>query len=322
LPVPVITAFMISLAVFLFIFYISSLRYQSQQQVTEQLEKVLGNQKQRAGNSPRGKKDKFKHKFLQAVGKMLYSRGLKSKVEQELARADILLKGEEFLGLILLLSLGLGSISLLSTSNLLFALTTAALGAYLPLFTLRAKQNKRRARFSSQIGDALVIMANALRSGFSFLQAMDMVKREMPDPIAKEFGMALLEMNWGNSTETALLGLAQRVKSDDFDLVITAVLIQRQVGGNLAEILDSIAHTIKERVRIKGEIKTLTAQGRISGLIIGLLPVALTVIIYLLNPGYLNLLFTTQTGLIMLVSAVLGQILGVLIIRKIISIEV
>ncbi|WP_161484957.1 type II secretion system F family protein [Neomoorella mulderi] len=187
---------------------------------------------------------------------------------------------------------------------------------------MRVKQNKRRIKFNGQIGDALVVMANALRSGFSFLQAMDMVRREMPDPIAKEFGTALLEMNWGSSTETALLGLTERVKSDDLDLVITAVLIQRQVGGNLAEILDNIAHTIKERVRIKGEIKTLTAQGRISGLIIGLLPIVLSTVIYLLNPGYLSLLFTTKTGVIMLLSAVLAQLMGVIMIRRIIRIEV
>lgn len=322
LPVLLITAAAVFLTVFLFILSISGSRNQPKLQVTEQLEKFLGDQQQQTDSTSRGKKEKIHHSILQLIGKMLASRNMKIKVEQELARADILLKGEEFLGLVLLLAIGLGAIILLAADNFLLGFATAILGAYLPFFIVRSKQSKRQRKFNGQIADALVLMANALRSGFSFLQSMDMVRQEMPDPIAKEFGIALLEMNWGNSTETALLDLAERVKSNDFDLVITAVLIQRQVGGNLAEILSSIAHTIKERVRIKGEIKTLTAQGRISGLIIGLLPIVLSAIIYLLNPGYLNLLFTTEIGLIMLLSAVVAQMLGVLIIRKIISIEV
>ncbi|QGP93811.1 Type II secretion system (T2SS), protein F [Neomoorella glycerini] len=322
MTVPVVTAVMVFLAMFLLTFYLTGLRYQEQVLVTAQLEKILGKQRPRVWSNFQGKKGKASRKALELIGKILGARGLKTKLEEELTRADVLLKGEEFLGLTFLLLLGLGIISFFFTNNLPFAITAACLGGYLPFFAVRVKQNKRRIKFNGQIGDALVIMANALRSGFSFLQAMDMVRREMPDPIAKEFGITLLEMNWGSSTETALLGLTERVKSDDLDLVITAVLIQRQVGGNLAEILDNIAHTIKERVRIKGEIKTLTAQGRISGLIIGLLPVVLTTVIYLLNPGYLSLLFTTRTGVIMLLSAVLAQLMGVIIIRRIISIEV
>jgi tight adherence protein B len=134
--------------------------------------------------------------------------------------------------------------------------------------------------------------------------------------------MALQEMNWGTPTEEALLNMAARVNSEDLELVVTAVLIQRQVGGNLAEVLDNIATTIRERVRIKGEIKTLTAQGRISGLIIGLLPILLTAVIYFLNPAYIKPLFASKTGLTMVSFAVLAQILGLGLIKKIVQIPV
>ncbi|WP_258359143.1 type II secretion system F family protein [Moorella sulfitireducens] len=316
----VLTAYMIFAGVFLFTIYITGSTYQEQVQV--KLEKFLGKQKEKTGSSLQEKKGNGSRKILELIGKTLAPGGLKKKLEEELSRADILLKGEEFVGLTILTFFGPGIISLALTANLPFAVMTACLGGFLPFYVIKVKQNKRRLKFNAQIGDALLIMANALRSGFSFLQAMDMVRREMPDPIAREFGIVLLEMNWGNSTETALLDLAGRIKSDDLDLLITAVLIQRQVGGNLAEILDNIAHTIKERVRIKGEIKTLTAQGRISGLIIGLLPVVLGTVIFLLNPGYLSLLFSTRTGVFMLTGAILGQLMGVMIIRRIISIEI
>lgn len=322
MSLPIFIATMIFLAAFLLAFSLTNWQYLKQARLHERLEKILGNQPQRSGSKSPDKKDKRGFKVLEYLGKLVGTRGLKAKIDRELARADIPLKGEEFLGLTFLLSLGMGILTYVFTRNLFSTTAVVFYSAYLPWGAVRVKQNKRRAKFNGQIGDALLIMANALRSGFSFLQAMDMVRKEMPDPIAKEFGIALLEMNWGNSTEAALAGLNERVKSDDLDLVITAVLIQRQVGGNLAEILDNIAHTIRERVRIKGEIQALTAQGRISGLIIGLLPIVLAVVIYTLNPGYLSLLFTTKAGLMMLVGAGLAELLGVLIIRQIIRIQI
>lgn len=313
---------MIFLEIFFLAFSLTNWYYLKRTRVHERLEKILGNQPPRSENKAPDKRDKWGFKVLEYLGKLVGTRGLNTKIDKELARADIPLKGEEFWGLTLLLSLGMGILTYVFTRNLFFTTAVVSYSAYLPWGAVRVKQNKRRAKFNGQIGDALVIMANALRSGFSFLQAMDMVRKEMPDPIAKEFGIALLEMNWGSSTEAALAGLSERVKSDDLDLVITAVLIQRQVGGNLAEILDNIAHTIRERVRIKGEIQALTAQGRISGLIIGLLPMVLAVVIYTLNPGYLSLLFTTKAGLMMLAGAGLAELLGVLMIRQIIRIQV
>ncbi len=261
-------------------------------------------------------------RMLELAGRLFTARKITEKVDEQLVRADIPLRGEEFLGLLLLVSLGSGLFFIIITGSPVVGLLAAVLGGYLPYFGLRLARAKRLAKFNGQIGDALVIMANSLRSGFSFLQAMDMVRKEIPDPIAKEFGVALQEMNWGTPTEESLLNMAARVNSEDLELVVTAVLIQRQVGGNLAEVLDNIAATIRERIRIKGEIKTLTAQGRISGLVIGLLPIFLTAAVFMLNPDYIKLLFTSKAGLTMVILAVLSQLLGLAIIKKLTQIPV
>jgi len=148
------------------------------------------------------------------------------------------------------------------------------------------------------------------------------VAREMLPPISVEFARTVKETNLGIPMEDALVSMAKRVNSKDFDLVITSVLIQRQVGGNLAEILDNIARTIRERVRIRNEIKTLTAQGRISGVIVGLLPFGLALAIYLLNPEYISLLFVHPVGKMLLAGGFVGQLIGILLIRRIVAIEV
>jgi len=313
------------LAVFLYFLGIQQLKAKEQEIVAGRVNRVFGARMRSVLDGVKKKNGKAKpgRKILELAGRIFTARKITEEVNSELTKADIPLKGEEFLGLMLLLSLGGGLLlTLLTGGNLMIGFITAFLGGYLPHFVLRAAKARRFGKFNNQIGDALVIMANSLRSGFSFLQAMDMVRNELPDPIAKEFGTALQEMNWGTPTEEALLNMAARVNSDDLELVVTAVLIQRQVGGNLAEVLDNIANTIRERVRIKGEIKTLTAQGRISGLIIGLLPILLTVVIYFLNPAYITPLFYSKTGLLMVSCAVLSQIIGLSLIRKIVQIPV
>jgi len=151
---------------------------------------------------------------------------------------------------------------------------------------------------------------------------MDMVAREMSPPISEEFTSAMKEMSLGSPTETALAALSDRVGSEDLELVVTAVLIQRQIGGNLAEVLDNIAETIRERVKLRQEIKTLTAQGRMSGVIIGVLPAALGVFLYTVNPEYISVLFTHPTGKLMVGLAVFGELIGILAIRKVVAIEI
>ncbi|MFZ5595954.1 MAG: type II secretion system F family protein [Bacillota bacterium] len=265
-------------------------------------------------------------KILESVSRSAVKIGFFNKlarmVDKNLTGADIPLKSEEYI----ILTAG-GSVLAGILSTLIFLDMSAGIlaGVSVIVFSIlwvRMAKVRRLHKFNSQIGDSLVIMSNSLRSGFSFLQAMDMVRKELPNPISREFGRAFQEMNLGTPTEEALENLSSRVGSEDLDLVITAVLIQRQVGGNLAEILDNIAATIRERIRIKGEIKTLTAQGKVSGIIIGILPFALAGILWFMSPDYLMPLFTDPMGIAMLVSALILETVGILLIRKIINIEI
>jgi tight adherence protein B len=161
------------------------------------------------------------------------------------------------------------------------------------------------------------MIASSLRSGFSLMRSMQMVSQEMPPPISEEFERVINEVNLGRPMEDALRESVSRVKSYDYDLMVTAILINQQVGGNLADILEIIAHTIRERLQIRGEMKALTAEGRISGVILVILPLVLAGLIAVLNPPYLLTLVTEPIGVYLIVTAVLLQIIGGLFIRKI-----
>lgn len=289
-----------------------------QQAISSRLKRVFGEKAREIRRS----NPASSRRLLELTGKLFSASKITLKLDKELAKADIPLKGEEFLGLTLFLSVGSGLFLTILTANPLAGITSVTIGAYLPYFSLQMAKARRLSKFNNQIGDALVVIANSLRSGFSFLQAMDMVRKELPNPIAKEFGITLQEMKWGTPLEEALTNLTARINSEDLELVVTAVIIQRQVGGNLSEVLDNIAKTIRERVRIKGEIKTLTAQGRISGLIIGLLPFLLTLVLFFLNPEYISILFTNKMGWLMLALALVSQVIGLSIIRRIVQIPI
>ena len=243
-------------------------------------------------------------------------------VEHKLVQAGLPLKGSEFAAICCgtpVLGAILGYV--LSGGKVSVGVAGVMLGYLLPRIFLSLKIKQRAKAFNLQLADALILVANSLRTGYSFLQAVELVSREMAPPISAEFAKMLKEMNLGVTTEDAMNNLAKRIDSDDLDLVVTSVLIQRQVGGNLAEVLDNIAGTIRERLKVKGEIKTLTAQGRMSGLIIGFLPFALALAIYLLNPGYLLTLFTHPVGKMLLMMSFAGMVVGFFWIRKIVNIE-
>ncbi len=262
-------------------------------------------------------------RLLRNFGRYLESPRWNLSLELRMLRAGLPLRGGEFVVLCVASAVLWSMVFLLlGGGQLIFGLAGAVLGFSFPFILVSMKTTKRRKVFNSQLGDALILIANSLRTGYSFMQASDMVAQEMRPPISSEFARAVKEMNLGVTIEEALANLGKRINSEDLDLVLTAVLIQRQVGGNLSEVLDNIARTIRERVRIRGEIRTLTAQGRISGLIVSLLPIVLGLVIYLLNPEYVKLLFTHPFGKIMLGVAGLGQVIGILVIRRIVDIEV
>ncbi len=306
----------------MFIFLgVYNFRSLSRQEFNRRVSTVL-KEKEDSGEKAGGRRAKATGGGLyEALKDSLRSTRLKGLVEKELTRADLPLRSDEFLAFTVVIVGFVALAVLVLTGSLLMLLFALVMLLPVPYIFIRWAKHKRLAALNNQIGDALIIISNSLRSGFSIMQAIDLVRKEMPDPIAKEFARTFQEINLGMPTEQALVNMAERTGSDDMDMVVTAVLIQRQVGGNLAEVLDNIAHTIRERIRIKGEIKALTAQGRISGLIVGLLPLAMAVILFAINPGYISLLFTTRPGLMMLFFALVVQSAGFFFIRRIVDIK-
>ncbi len=306
-------------AVFLFVMGVYGLLCGDRHQMQERL---LRYTKQQVGGTEGTDKRDIWRTLLSWGGRLFTSVKFTERVEERLAQADIPLRGEEVLFLDLAITLGVPFIVVVMTANLSFAVLCGFVSCISPWIYINSKRQKRLRLLNNQLADSLSIMINALRAGYSFLQSMEMVASESPQPLAKEYKHALREMQLGTPVEAALSNMSRRVGSDDLDLVITALLTQRQVGGNLAEVLDNIAETIRERVKIKGEIKTLTAQGRISGLIIGLLPVFLVALLLVINPQYIGVLFNEPLGLALLMGAVCGEVIGVLLIKQIVDIKV
>ena len=265
-------------------------------------------------------------KIVANVGTIITPRGMAMRIAAELAKADVPLKANEYVAIQFLavtLSLSFGMIIF---KNIAVAVGLAVLGYFTPVVWVKIKKMQRVREFNEQILDTLIMLANGLKAGYSFLQAMEMVSREAPPPMGKELKRVLKENSLGVNLEDTLLALNDRVESEDWDLVTTVVLIQRQVGGNLAEILDKIGFVIRQRMRIKGDIQTKTAQAKISGLMVGALPIGIGFMIYLINPGFIMKLFTFKSGgfrgWFVVVAGILWEILGMYIIMKIVDIEV
>lgn len=249
-------------------------------------------------------------------------KGVREYFDKELMKSGILLRGEEFIVVIIISGVLAASLGVLILQSILGALVGVMIGLYTPVMILRIKINKRKKLFNEQLGEVLTTMSNALRSGHSLMKAFEVVSFDSPEPAGREFSYTVKEMQLGISTEEALKNMSNRIDSDDLELMITAILIQRQVGGNLAEVLDSIADTIRDRLRIQGEIKTLTAQGKLSGIIISFIPIALGLFFYVVNPEYVMELFIEPIGIAMIIMAISGQIIGAFFIKKIVDIEV
>ena len=249
-------------------------------------------------------------------------RGFAASIQTDLARADLRLRVAEFV-MITVLAVILGFLlGNFVFGSALIGMLFAIVGFFAPRFYVGFRKRQRLNAFNDQLGDTISLLANSLRSGFSIVQSMDTVAEQLPDPIASEFHRVGQEIGLGLNYEEALNNMLRRVPSDDLDLMITAVNIQGRVGGNLAEILDTIGHTIRERVRIKGEIRVLTAQQMISGYILTALPIVLGLVLYLINKQYIGRMFQDPCGWIMIGTSVVMITIGFLIIRKIVDIEV
>ncbi len=247
-------------------------------------------------------------------------------ISRDLARADLKLLPVEYIAL-RIGTAGMGAIigMFAGRSNIIFALMATVVGALVPTFYLKAAQRSRLKQFDNQLTDMLNLMVNGLRAGFSTLQAMEAVSRELPRPISVEFHRVVQEMQLGLQMEEALDHLMRRIDSDDLDLVVTAINVQREVGGNLAEILDTISHTIRERVRLKGQISALTAQGRATAWVIAALPIILVLLLFVLNRDYIMTLFTPENrtcGIPMIIFAGMLIVSGFVAVQKIVAIDI
>jgi tight adherence protein B len=233
--------------------------------------------------------------FSDWVNRRVEKSSMGDRIAKSLARADIKMKPGEYILTIILSSAVVGVLGwFLGGKTMLLAVVGGVFGIFLPGMYVKRQQAKRLIKFSNQLGDMLNLMVNGLRAGYATTQALEAVSKELPAPICDEFRRVVQEMQLGISMDQALDNLLRRIPSDDLDLVITAINVQREVGGNLAEILDTISYTIRERVRIKGEIRVLTSQVMYSGRFLSMMPIFVILILYVLNRGYIMEFFIAE----------------------------
>ena len=251
------------------------------------------------------------------------------RVARELARADLKFKVAEYYALVFISIVVTALIAYIIQPIFVSAIIGAIVGFFIPRFYVKRQQRMRLNKFNDQLSDMLNLMVNGLRAGYSTMQAIEAVSRELPAPISDEFHRVVQEMQIGIPMEKALDNLLRRIPSDDLDFVITSINVQREVGGNLSEILDTISFTIRERVRIKGEIRVMTAQVRTSATVLSMIPVFLAVALWFVSPEYIGSFFTESSVLpqplcgIIAVTTIIGMIvLGYFVMMKIADIEV
>lgn len=265
-------------------------------------------------------------------------RGFGEGMRAQLRKADLKLTVAEYLLLHLVTFVLAGLVGYVIFSSpdrpqvsLFLAAVSAFAGLFVPRIWVGMQRNRRLNQFNQQLSDVLNLWVNSLRAGYSVMQSLEAIAGEAPDPSSTEFKRVVQEVQLGIPVETSLDHMLERMESDDLDMVFTAVNIQREVGGNLAEILDVISHTIRERVRIQGEIRTLTAQGRLTGYILSGLPIILALFLYAINPDYMGRLFSgppfiggsqVPCGFVIITIGLIMIAIGSAVIRRIVDIEV
>jgi tight adherence protein B len=273
--------------------------------------------------------------IVAGLSRVIERQDLAQRLSTDLARADLKLRPAEFIAawiaspfVFVVAGILLGFI-IPGFQNVLVLAITFAIGAYFPRWYLGFRQRRRLKAFADQLPDTITLLANSLRAGSSFLQGIELVTREARPPISEEFERVVREMSLGVALQPALNNLSRRVASEDLELMVTAINIQSQVGGNLATVLDSIAFTIRERIRIQGEIQVLTSMQRYSGYVITLLPIGLAGILFLISPTYIvpmlqrpPELFGLPMGIIFFTIGLISMGIGYIFIRRIVDIKV
>ena len=243
------------------------------------------------------------------------------QIADELYVAGVALRAEEFVTIWILMGAVIPAIALFLGVQTTVCIGLVVVGAAAPISWVTIKRNKRLAILGSQLSDALAVICNALRVGQSFQSAMKNVADEMEEPISREFMRVYRETQYGMPLETSLARLVSRTKNPDLELMSNAVIIQRQIGGNLAVILQNISDTINQRIRLRGEIHTMTSAGRMSGYIIGGLPVVIILLLMFINPGYIDMFFSTSSGRVMLLISIVLETIGFVVVNKIVNIK-
>jgi tight adherence protein B len=308
--------------------------------VAARLERIAGRgQQDEAAEAHPKKKGKGSSALAEQVDRAIAGRGFAGRIARDLAQANLKFTVAEFIGLRVISAIVGGFIGYLVELirrlgvPIVLVGIGVLIGFFIPSIYVRRAKARRMRAFNNQLGDTITLLANSLRSGYSLLQSMEMVSRESPPPVSEEFRRVVQEVGLGLSSQDALSNLFRRVPSDDLDLMITAINIQHEVGGNLAQILDTIGHTIRERVRIKGEIRVLVAQQRISGYVVAGLPFVLGVVLAFITPSFMAPMFTfglppfiarpgEEGWICMPICAGLLMLIGFVIIQRIVNIEV
>lgn len=309
------------MSVFLLFYSIFQRIFLSDKRLEKRIEKYLA--------SPGTKLDRKQYDLMvyyqmtkQKVRKNMLTKEKNSKLETLLRRSGLPLKPEEYI-LFKWLAAGIsGFLLLLVSGNIILMIPGFLVGLLFPRWYVKKKIKERVVKFNDGLPDMISTIVGSLRAGFSFQQALKAVAEEAGSPIKEEMESVLKEMQYGASLEDSLNDLKNRMPSEDLDLMIQAILIQRQVGGNLATVLDKIVQTIRERTKIHRQISSLTAQGRLSGIVIGLLPIILAFVLYLIEPEYIGTLFNHPIGIALTAAGLVSGTIGFLLIRKITTVEV
>ncbi len=258
---------------------------------------------------------------FQGLARLANGFGFGDKLQIMLLRADVPMSTGEFTAILLAIAAG-GFLLGAWRAGILIGILAAAALLILPVFYLKQRQTRRRNAFTSQLPDVLTLLVGSLRAGYGLSQAIELVAREVPEPAAKEFQRVIRGMSLGLPMHKALEGMAERVESDDLDLVVTAINVQYEMGGNLSTVLENISETIRQRVRVLREVRVLTAQQRLTGNILAGMPILLAVALSVISPGYFDAFFEEGWVRLLPLGAAVMMVLGFVFIRKIVNIKV
>ena len=256
------------------------------------------------------------------LGYSRYRKSYDKKVNGELQKNFMPYSTDRFFRNNMLAMVGLAAVGYLWTSSILFTLLFGAAGYYLPKLSLKMSAHKRAEKLELQLVDALYVLSNSVSAGLTMPMACEVVTKQLVPPVSQEFGLLVNEIRLGVPFDQALENMANRLKSNNFDLMTTSILVARQTGGNIAEIFKSLALSIKEIMRLEAKVKSLTAQGRMQAFVLGGLPFFLAAILSKIDPGLMKPLFNTPQGTMILFVALLFWLVGIYLIRKVINIDI